>query len=153
MDDIYSVILKNWRGSMGCPKASDGRHWAIYVFENDADREYWLTEHIDEINRRAWRHYDFMSIPCSKCGAYSPLRCDNQFSTNLRGEFDEKSCDKEEIINYRPNDVLPNSIQRYKERGWTYYFFIETLSDSLCGQETFRLKEMPPELLNRNEGK
>ena len=142
MDDV-DVIFKNWRGRTGCPKSADGRHWAYYVFQDEEEQEYWLKERIDETNRCWWRHYEFMSFPCQKCGAYSPLRCANQFSNNIDGCYDEKSCLKEEIVNHRPDDVLPNTIRRHKESGWTYYFFVETLSDSLCGQETFRLKSMP----------
>jgi len=143
MEKVYDVIMKTWRSKHECPKTLEGRHWAYYVFQNEEEQEYWLKERIDEANNCWWRHYEFMSIPCSKCGVYSPLRCANQFSTNLNGEFDEKSCSKEEIIDYRPNDELPNTIMRYNESGWTYYFFVETLSDSLCGQETFTLKSMP----------
>ncbi len=143
MDNAYDVILKNWRSRGGCSKSRDGRHWARYVFQGEEEQEYWLKERIDEANNCWWRHYEFMSIPCSKCGAYSPLRCDNQFSTNLNGELDKKSCSPEKIIDYHPDDVLPDTILRYKEKGWSYYFFVETLSDSLCGQETFTLKRMP----------
>lgn len=142
MDNV-NVIFKNWRGRTGCPKSADGRHWAYYVFQDEEEQEYWLKERIDETNRCWWRHYEFMSLPCQKCGAYSPLRCANQFSNNIDGSYNEKSCSKEEIVDYRPDDELPDTISRYKESGWTYHFFKETLSDSLCGQETFTLKRMP----------
>ena len=142
MDNV-NVIFKNWRGRTGCPKSPNGRHWAYYVFQDEEEQESWLKERIDEANNCWWRHYEFMSIPCSKCGAYSPLRCANQFSNNIDGSYDKKSCLKKKIIDYRPDEELPDTIMRYNERGWTYYFFKETLSDSLCGQETFTLKSMP----------
>lgn len=129
-----AVILKAWGH---CPENGGDLHWARYVFQDD--KEYWCKERIDEERNCWWRHYEFMSLPCAKCGAYSPLRCSNMFSTNNG----YKSCDPDEIIDYRPTDSLPDTIGRYREKGFYYYFFKETLSDSLCGQETFRLKEMP----------
>ncbi len=78
-----------------------------------------------------------MSIPCAYCGAFSPLRCSNQFSS-ISSELLDSS---EDIINYRPKSNFPNNLAYYSENGWTYVYFRETLSDSLCGQETFRLKQ------------
>lgn len=144
-DPVYDMIIKTW-GKGKCSGPNDARHWAYYIFQDDDEKAYWITERIDGEHNCWWRHWTFMSLPCSRCGAYSPLRCDTSFSTNIDGESDGLSCAKEEVVDHRPDDALPDSIGRYKENGFVYYFFKETLSDSLCGQETFRLKEMPDEM-------
>lgn len=135
------AITKDWIGAKPCQKCSDGRHWAKYVFENEIDEKYWRDEHVDHKNRAYWRHHDFMSIPCQYCGEYSPLRAAICFLSGRDSKIG--GCSKNDIINYRPDNELPNILAYYSENGWSYIFFKETLSDSMCGQETFRLKHLP----------
>lgn len=118
---------------------NDDCHWAHYVFADEDEQDYWLSEHIDEEKKTYWRHYEFMSIPCATCGAYSPLRASDIFC----GGKTENVCSKDQIIDYHLDEIWPDNIVIYKENGWVYRFFKKTLSDSLCGQETFRLKRMP----------
>ena len=129
------TIAKVWKG---CSKSKHNDHWAYYCFHNDEERGYWVDEHYDEGNRCYYRHYDFMSIPCSVCGAYSPLRADTYF---LSGAWE--GCSIDDVINYRPTDKLPDDLAYHRENGWSYIYFKTTLSDSLCGQETFRLRYDP----------
>lgn len=137
------VIIKYW-GKGCCGKNNGEFHWAYYVFEDEAEKQYWTEEHKDEINRAYWRHYGFMSMPCHYCGVYSPLRCGDMFSSGR--DYSEKACKKEDIINYRPGSALPDTLAYYTENGWSYIYFKETLSDSLDGQETFRLKSDPDKI-------
>lgn len=123
-------IAKIWAG------CRDGFHWAFYLFRDKGDRDYWTREYYDKLNGLFYRHEDFMSIPCFVCGAYSPLRASTQFLTP-----GAKSCKLEQVVNYRPDEKLPDILGIYRENGWVYIYFKETLSDSLCGQETFRLRE------------
>lgn len=126
-------ISKCW----GKCKESDDLHWAFYTFLDESDEAYWRDEHIDEENSLYWRHYEFMSIPCGYCGAYSPLRAPTSFHTSKQAA---PSCQKEDIIDYHPGDKLPDNLAYHREKGWIYVYFKDTLSDSPCGQETFRLK-------------
>ncbi len=142
-EDTRDAISKSWGGTSFtkfCRKYKDGRHWAFYAF--DGDKSYWLDEHTDEENKAIWRHHEFMSIPC-RCGVYSPLRASTQF----HGGMDENdSCAVDSIIDYHPDGNLPDTLAYYRENGWTYIYFRKTLSDSLDGQQTFRLKRDPSEL-------
>ena len=121
-----------------CPRNKGEVHWAFYIFQDEEDRKYWKDEHYDERGKFYYRHNDFMSIPCTACGTYSPLRAATQFCSS-----GNEGCKREEIINYRPGIELPDNLATYYENGWFYIFFKETLSDSLCGQETFRLRQLP----------
>lgn len=114
-------------------------HWAYYTFEDLDDQKYWKEEHRDDVNKFYWRHHDFMSIPCFVCGKYSPLRA----STNFLGGYASRSCDKKQIMDFHPNEEMPDNLMTWRENGWFYIFFKETLSDSLDGQETFTLSRMP----------
>lgn len=141
MSEIKSII-KYWGNEGSCifnPNDYHTFHWAFYNFADMKDGQYWREEHKDNINKVFWQQYTFMSIPCAYCGVYSPLRCSNQFSS----ELSKLSSEKKDIINYRSGSDLSNDLAYYNENGWTYIYFRETLSDSLCGQETFRLRHEP----------
>lgn len=136
------TIAKTWgdeneHGSSG--------HWAYYSFKNDEEQKYWNEEHRDDINKMYWRHYDFMSIPCAKCGKYSSLRA----STSFLGNYSHpESCSKEQIKDFHPNEEMPDNLMTWRENGWFYIFFKETLSDSLEGQGTFKLRRIPTDTEN-----
>lgn len=134
-------ISKSWGRDGDCPGSKDGRHsyshnhWAYYNFKDEQEERYWRSEHVDETNKMYWRHYEFMSLPCVYCGAYSPIRCQNMF-----GGPESRPCSSDQIKNYHPDDgELPEIFGTYSENGWFYIFFKETMSDSLDGQETFRV--------------
>jgi len=135
---MTEIIIQHWGNEGDCDTGADGKHWAFYAFRDEVDKQYWKEQHRDDKRNLYWRHRDFMSIPCHHCGAYSPLRSATMFM-GLGG----MSCDKNQIIDYHPDENLPDTLEYYSENGWTYIYFKDTLSDSLIGQETFTLKKDP----------
>src|SRR3990167_717914 len=93
-DTNIETICKVWGKCRG--RVS---HWAYYSFASMEEMKYWTIEHRDDKHRMYWRHHDFMSIPCARCGAYSPLRAQTSF---LGGplEGDERSCDRGKIKDF-----------------------------------------------------
>lgn len=146
-DDIPSLVYC-WSWGKTCPNPVEkifGRssHWAYLYVDTQAFYDYLSIEHQDDAQGICWRHSDYLSVPCDYCGAQSPLRA--QMST-LPGREARGSG---KYVDYHPGDEWPKDIVVWKERGWVYEFFRDTLSDSRFGQETFTVDPKVLELIGQ----
>lgn len=131
------VILKNW-GKCKYNKYNEV-HWAYFVCRTAEEVDYWTRERIDEEKKLYWRHYEFLEIPCVECGALSPLRSSQSFTSESK-EIKYKHPKK--WHDYHPEETWPEELEHVNINGWCYTYFKKTMSDSLHGQETFKLERI-----------
>jgi hypothetical protein len=146
-EEVESVTLcKSW-GTCDKSDPLHSCHWAYLPILDQEQADYWLTEHRDDERRMYWRHHEFVSLPCIFCGQMSPLRAQECFAIWSLGRHNENPMPTH-YVDHHPDETWPDCLGTYSENGWFYIYFKHTLSDSVDGHPTFRLKRDPEGLLS-----
>ena len=131
----YVVFYYRWGNEDSCPGSDNNRHMGYIVVDKQEEYDRLTKEHYN--GKSWWTRRDLMSVACATCGKMSPLRCDNSGSSHCK---DKPPHVTGKIIDYAPDGKFPHDlIDEVSENGWYYRFFRANGTDSMFGEETFRV--------------